>query len=334
MASQYSHNRDRSEKKRIGFYLKGLVSLGLMFYVLYKAGPAELIETLKDTNLLFLGLCLAIAPLLIFLSSWKWKILLKAQDIEVSLTRLFALYLVGCFFNNLLPSNVGGDVVRAYELGKYTQKKAESWASVFLERFTGLTVLIFLALIASLVKVGSFTDVRLTVAIGAVVVSYVIIFSLVLDQRIFAFVRKKTKTRILNELLNRLQKFQSAIAAYKGKNRALGIAIIISFFFYVAAVINVYLGCLAFSVHLPLLKLFIAVPIILTICLIPISLGGIGLSEWAYLFVFTQLGATGSLGLSVALLMRAKAVVLGILGGVLYYSVHTKNIPKALPELS
>ena len=325
-------NTNQRKKRGIDFYLRVLVSFALIFYVFYKAGLTELIETLKCVDFFFLGLAFAITPVLIFLSSWKWQILLSAQGIKVSLSRLFALYLVGIFFNNVMPSSVGGDIIRAYELGKYTHKKAESMASIFMERFTGLTVLIFIALIAFLVQVRSFGDARLTIVMGIVVVGYVSAFPLILDQRIIAFIHKKVRVRILKKLMDKLLKVQSAIMDYKGKNRALGIAMIISFFFYIAAVVNVYLGCLAFGVHIPLSKLFIGVPIILVISMIPITIGGIGLSEWAYFFIFTKLGVAGSLGLSVALLMRVKAVAFGFLGGVLYSTITGKAFPKRLQE--
>ncbi|MCK4347822.1 MAG: flippase-like domain-containing protein [Thermoplasmatales archaeon] len=320
-------NTNQRKKRGISFYLKILVSLVLIFYVFYKAGLPELIETLKGTDFFFLGLALSITPVLIFLSSWKWQILLSAQGSRVSLGRLYALYLVGYFFNNVMPSNVGGDIIRAYELGRYTHKEAESFASVFLERFTGLTVLIFLALIAFLIKVGSIGDARLTIVMGIVLAGYIGIFPFILDQRAFNLIYKKARVRILKELMAKLQKVQSALMNYKGKNQALIFAMIISILFYMLAVVNVYLGCLAFGVQVSLAKLFIGVPIIMVISMLPISIGGIGLSEWAYFFIFTTLGITGSLGLSVALLMRAKAVVCGLLGGLFYSSMSGKLTP-------
>lgn len=326
---------NQRRKSGIGFYLKIIVSLSLILYVFYKASMAELIETLKHVDFFFLGMAFAITPVLIFLSSWKWQILLSAQGIKVSLGKLVVLYLVGIFFNNIMPSNVGGDVIRAYELGTYTHKKAESIASVFVERFTGLTVLIFLVLIAFLVKGSFISDDRLTIVIGIVVGGYVSAFILLLNQRVIAFTQKKIRVRILKKLMDKLQKVQSAIVDYKGKNLALGIAMILSFLFYIVAVVNVYVGCLAFGVHVPLEKLFIGVPIILIISMIPITVGGIGLSEWAYFFIFTKLDATGSLGilgLSVALLMRVKMVAFGLTGGVFYLSMSEKTVSKELQE--
>ena len=129
-----------STKKGVGFYLRVVVSLSLIAFVFYKAGLPQLWDSLRQTQLRYLLLSLAVTPALIFTSAWKWQIILNAQKINVSVMKCFWLYVVGYFFNTVLPTNVGGDVVRAYALGKSTDKRAQAFSSVFVERFTGLSV--------------------------------------------------------------------------------------------------------------------------------------------------------------------------------------------------
>jgi uncharacterized membrane protein YbhN (UPF0104 family) len=61
-----------------------------------------------------------------------------------------------------------------------------------------------------------------------------------------------------------------------------------------------------------------AVPLMLVLFMIPISLGGIGLQEWAYYFVLGMVGVPSAVGLSLGLLYRARAIGFGLLGGVIY----------------
>lgn len=319
-------NNSTKKSRGFSFYLKTFVSIILIAYVFHKVGWSQLLLTLKNTNGVFLALCVSITPILILISSSKWQILLRAQGIKVSLPRLFFLYLVGYFFNNVLPSNVGGDIVRAYELSKYTTKKAESLASVFLERFTGLTALIFFALIAYFISVSSVADNRLTLAIGIAALGYLSILTLILNRKILGFVEKKVKYKVVKKVMEKFTKFQDAIKAYKNKKRTLVYAMVNSVIFYVIAVANVYLGCLAFGTNISFTKLLLVVPLVLVISMIPITIGGIGLSEWAYVFAFTSLvGATASLGLSVALLMRAKNLSFGLIGGVFFSTLGSRQ---------
>jgi len=78
------------------------------------------------------------------------------------------------------------------------------------------------------------------------------------------------------------------------------------------------LGCLVFDVHVSLTKLSMAVPIMLVLFMMPISIGGIGLQEWAYYFVLGMVGVPGAVGLSLGLLNRTTTLVMGLLGGAIY----------------
>ena len=112
-------------KKGKGFYSRIIISFILILYVFSRVGLNELVLVLQKTDLIYLLVSICITPVLVLVSSWKWQIILRAQGIKIALCRLFWLYLVGYFFNTVLPTNVGGDVVRAWSLGKQTNKPAE-----------------------------------------------------------------------------------------------------------------------------------------------------------------------------------------------------------------
>lgn len=313
------------KKKGLGFYLRLGLSLLLLFYVFRKAGMAQLWDTIRQADPLFLFLSFAIAPVLIFLSSWKWQVLLRAQDLKVPLARLFGLYMVGYFFNTVLPTNVGGDVVRAYELGRSLNKRTEVFSSVFLERFTGLTALLFMAVIAFMLTIHKIGGMQLNIAMVISLVGYFLIVWLIWDRRVLALVRQKIRVNAAQKIFEKLARFQDATLAFKRHRSVLVFAMINSFVFNIAAALNVYLSSLAFNYNIGFINSLIITPIILVITMIPISIGGFGLSEWAYFFTFARMGATGPLGLSVAILMRAKALVCGLIGGA-YFSASKMKI--------
>lgn len=317
-------------KKSFGFYVRILISLVLLVYVFKKAGLRDLWGVLRQTNAFYLALCILISPVLIFLSSWKWQVLLRARGVRASVGHLFRLYIIGYFFNNVLPSNVGGDVVRAYELGKETSNPAEAFATVFLERFTGLTALVFFALVGFLLAANRLGDPRLTWGIIIATAGYLMLLGLIFTGRAVHFLEKRVPIPFIGKVLRKLAKFQAVVLSYREHPGALAFAMLNSFAFYFGAVLNVYLGTLAFGYRASFVDVAIATPIVLVVSMIPISLGGIGLSEWAYLFVFERLGMPGALGLSVGLLMRFKALLFGMLGGLAYASMPAKLDTKEL----
>jgi uncharacterized membrane protein YbhN (UPF0104 family) len=92
---------------------------------------------------------------LLFLSTWaitlRWWLLLRLEEIDVSLLTALKLKLVAGFFNNFLPGSITGDVVKLYYVGgKSPAKKPEAYATVVIDRLIGLAALVFLVVIAAL----------------------------------------------------------------------------------------------------------------------------------------------------------------------------------------
>lgn len=81
------------------------------------------------------------------LSAWKWQLLLRARGAPVSLWSCCRIYAAGMFGNLWLPTNVGGDALRAALLVRQCPNlgRANAVASILVERLTGFAALLFLA---------------------------------------------------------------------------------------------------------------------------------------------------------------------------------------------
>lgn len=316
---------DDSKKKAYKFYFRSLVSIFLLSFFIYKAGLPELWKTISRANLVFLFVSLGMTPVLILLSAWKWHVILKAMHIRVPLPKCFWLYVVGYFFNTILPTNVGGDVVRAYSVGKTSGKKASAFSSVFIERFTGLSILIFMALIAFFFAFNKLWNRWLNIALLLSLFGYISILVVVLNQKLFLWLSNNIHIRIIQVILIKLKRFQDATLSLKNETPTLIFAFVNSVLFYIFAAINVYTSALAFNSSITFVEALIITPIVMVVTMIPISIGGIGLAEGAYFFTFSRMGLLGTVGLSVALLLRAKALGAGLMGGI-YYTTTGMNV--------
>ena len=129
----------------------------------------QAIELALGSSLPTLLVLVALSLAMNWVSAMKWHLLSRARGLEVSLTRLTVLYLIGKFFSNFVPGMIGGDVSRSYLFGRYIGSQSTAAASIFLERFTGLLVLVLLAAGATLLRptvLGS-PAIGLAVAIGS-----------------------------------------------------------------------------------------------------------------------------------------------------------------------
>lgn len=309
------------------------VTFGLLIFVLYQAGlfsddgQQRFWDMLKGANLPILIAAVLIGIVVNMVSALKWFMLTKSQQLGASYWRIFAYYVIGQFYNMFLPTSVGGDFVRSYELGKFSGRQADSLASVFVERYTGVLVLLGFAAIAVLTQLSRLNVDFVVVSLLVFAVLLAIVGWLVFDQRFYQKVRvwSLSKWPSLNSIFNKISKLLSSVDVYRDQPRAVAWAFLNSIWFYLIAVINVYITALVFDFDVSFIDMLIATPIIMVIMNLPISFGNVGLMEVGYSSVFSLLGYSPALGVAVALLMRLKSFFDGAIGGVLHPIFVTKK---------
>ena len=305
----------RQSLKTIGILALTVI---LLLLVIRSVGLENLINTLSRADLRWVLLSFCLAPFIVLTGVIKWKILLQAQGINVPFWRLYALVLVGKFFNNFLPSNVGGDVVRGYELGNYTQDGATAMASVFMERITGLVVLVIMAVISFLSHMNLIQNTRLSMAMAFVVIGLFGILWLVLDSRPLEFIERWFKFSLVQKAIPKFRKFHASINAYRNQKKALLLSTMWSVIFMMLAIVNVYVSASAFYTPISFMDMVVIVPVILVVAMVPLTFNGLGIQEWAYVMLFSWVGLPPAVGLSTIILIRAKDLLMAVIGGFLY----------------
>lgn len=319
--------------KQLFKYLRVIVTFALLGLVFYLAdlfsheGRKLLLDTLKNADLVLLVAAVLIGVVINMVSSLKWYMLTRAQNLGAGYWRIFAYYLIGQFYNMFLPTSVGGDIVRSYELGKFSGRQADSLASVFVERYTGVVTLLVVAAIAVLTQLARFNQSFIIVTLMMFLIGLSLIAWLILDERPYRWLRNAVQTRFAasSKIFDKLDKLQLSIIVYKDQPSTLIVAFLNSLVFYFFAVVNVYITALVFTAEISFLDVLIATPIIMLIMNLPISIGNIGLMEVAYVSVLELLGYGAELGLAIMFLMRLKSVFDAALGGVLHSNFVTKK---------
>lgn len=312
--------------KRISTIARLLITAVLLLYVLQKVGVfdiekrTELFALLRSVSIPLLILSFFVSLLLNLSSAYKWYLLLRSRGVVVSFFRAWALYMVGIFFSLFLPTSMGGDLIRIHELGKMTGKRAEAAASVFIERFSGMVILFLLTLLALLMQRELLSVAWMTISLLIAVAASLTLIWVIIDERPYGFTRNLLKGHLafLDKILSKVDRIHCAVLEYRDDRQALFIALINTFVFYFLAVVNVYVTALAFSSEVQFAEILVAVPLIMFIMNLPISIGGIGLMEFAFVFIFDISGYSGALALSTALLMRIKTFFDAGMGGMLY----------------
>ncbi|MDE0976593.1 MAG: lysylphosphatidylglycerol synthase transmembrane domain-containing protein, partial [Arenicellales bacterium] len=128
--------------------LKLLLSGGLILWITRDVALDSVFAVIESANLALLGLAFSLFFVGYIISAFRWRTLMRAQGGNAPILYLIRSFMVAHFFNNFLPSTVGGDVVRMYDSWRVGGSKSDAVAVVLVDRFLGVLVLLCFALIA------------------------------------------------------------------------------------------------------------------------------------------------------------------------------------------
>ncbi len=264
------------------------------------------------------GIALAIALIILALlvSAIKWGILLRAQVATISLPYLFNTYLVGLFFNNFLPSNVGGDVARIADIAKRTGKAPEATASVIGERLISGLALALTALIGLLFSPqvsGQFAPI-----VGGLILFFVFVMGLFASRRAKRIISTVIRRLLGPKWFERIGRVAGSIALAIRNPSTFLWALFWSFAFHITLVLVNYAIFIALNINLPLISFVLYVPIIAAIQLVPVSVNGFGVREVAYVYFFGTVGVSSSGAAAASLLFGILVMLVSLPGGLIF----------------
>lgn len=307
--------------KLLGTPFKVAVSAGLLLFLLSRLNRDEVLKAFASAQPSWLLAALALYFAAILLGVFKWYVLVRAQRLAVSYTNLAAYTFAGLFLGNVLPSNVGGDVVRAYGLSRTNPDSTEiALMSVVVDRLVGLSAyllaaLVNVGLVALLVtKVDQLETVEIAV-VGAAAI-FVCGCALFFSRRVARRLGLVFQLGPLARFEPAARRLYRAIQAYRFCYGALAVNLALSAGIIIVATLAWYSVALALRLDVPLLYFFLFNPLIAFILLLPISLNGLGPKEATAVFFFGLVGMPSESAFAMSLLFHAVVVLTSLPGGV------------------
>ena len=305
-------------KKTVLFAGKLLISLGLLYLVYRKIPIHEVGQVLFALNPWYLMPIFILLFINTILSALKWQLFLRADGVHISLVTLTATYLIGSFYNMFLPSNIGGDSYRIYDVAKKSKQGMRTIASVFADRFSGFLALVILGLMSSVVVALRFHEPFFFLGPLLVLILLFLILAALVKQTPVRFFFKITRLDRFATLQRLVDKFFLSFSCYGANHRLLISVMLISFAFQLSVICIVYLLARSLHAHVPFIYFSAFVPLIGLIEVLPISINGIGLRDAGYVFFFGWAGMTDIQTRSLALLFLAMSVCYSLVGGLIY----------------
>jgi glycosyltransferase 2 family protein len=310
--------------------LKILVSLALLAYLFTKTDTQALVTRVRNGDTLLLALAALLYLLVIGLSTWRWGLLIKAQGYPAPLRHLSASYLVATFFNNFLPSNIGGDLIRVRDGKQLTGSTTSSLAIVAIDRILGFGALYMLA-VAAFALAGP--QARQLAGARVILLGLALVFGSIAYVYFMpgtaGGLMQRTGLNRLPWLRERFETVQSAVHVYRAQMGSVWLAFASSVALQMLLVLYYFFVAKALGILLPFSACFLMIPLCSLIQAVPISFNGWGVREGVFIVYFGQVGLARDSALAFSLL-GAGLIVLLSLSGALVWTTRSR-FPDSAP---
>jgi uncharacterized protein (TIRG00374 family) len=297
------------------------IAVVLTAFIVWKANPALVARTVVRADWQWI----LAAVLLVFvdraLMAWRWIDLLciLTPGSRPPFSAVLRTFFVSTFVGSFLPS-IGGDAYRAYRLSRFDVRLSESAASVLMDRVLGVLAIAVVGSLALGIGGTMNAGASIVVPLVAAIVGCAAIAATVFSDGGAAFAQR-TAARMPSQLARRAgASLTDAMRRYAHHDRELIFVLAASVGVQMIRVIQAYCLGRALGIALPLSTYFLLVPIVLLVMLLPITVSGLGTSQFAFDYLFGQAGVPSAQAVALSVLFVALGVVGNLPGGLLYAS--------------
>jgi uncharacterized protein (TIRG00374 family) len=309
-------------------WLKFVLRLGctlLLLAFLFKSFSwSSILQKLQHLDDGLVVVAVIIGLIGVILSSYQWQSLLHGEGIRIDLRRLINLYLIGIAFNHFLPTGMGGDVIKAYSVGKEGHNPGGSVSAVIMSRVTGFAGMLLVSVPTLIIWHSAFALwIMITFMLACLAMCTAlacVYFAVTLLPKCIK--GKWTRYRLVTSLLE----IGTTLHESLKHPRALCVATIYGFLFHISAALNYYGFAMLLHVHIPFPFYLVAIPLVSLISFMPTTINGYGLREKAFISIFSTMHVDTATAMTLVLLMDAQGIFFAIVGGLIYLLTNEKKM--------
>ena len=304
--------------KNIFKYLKigiSIILMGALIWIM-KDNLYSIGGIIRSANkpLIFLSAILTVVIMII--QSYRLKFLMNAQNIFLNIKDVTCLTFVGQFFNNFMPTTIGGDVIKAHYASNVTKKRLETFASVVMDRVLGVVTLMWIAAAVVIFRYKQIPNKMIIVLIGIIFIlttlGTILIFNKEFLKR-FTFLKMLVRKMKLEDKMRRLYE---AANKYRHHKSLVCNALLLSLGAQLLSFFMTYLLIISISSKISFVFLLLTLPLIYALSMLP-SLNGLGIRESGFIYFLG--GAIGKeKAFALSLLYLFAMFVISAIGGIIF----------------
>ncbi len=296
--------------------IKILVSVSLISALLWGVDWRDIVARLQGLDPMLAVASFVLLSIQYPVSAWKWRLSLRLHGVEQPYGRLLRILCIAFFFNNFLPTAIGGDAYRAYRTIEHSTRPARAISAVVVERLLGIMALLFLGYLSAiyLLATGNLVHHDWVVA-GLVAITIGAVLALIAWRLDFSIVR-----RISRKLAStpKLEPFFDSMRAISRHRQHLPGLIGLSLLLQAIAIFTISLMFASIGITGQLAESGFTAAAAGIAGVLPISINGVGVVEGSFVVAAVEAGLPYSESVLVAICLRGYMILSSIAFGVLY----------------
>jgi uncharacterized membrane protein YbhN (UPF0104 family) len=318
-------SQDQPESSSARRYLilaaKLSVSIILLVVLFSKVDMVQLWQTARLASVPWLVVAIAVFGASTIGAVWRWNLLLKTQHLQIRFSSLLGTLLVATYFNNFLPSNIGGDVIRIRDTGRHANSKTLAATVVLMDRILGLVALVFVAALGA-TAVGRLHHVAAPIwpvwLWAGFVAGAAATTPAVFAPAAFGKLLRPLTVFHPEWVGGRITTLTAALARFGAAPAALGKAFLGAIFVQVALVLFYFAVAYALHLDIAFWDLAVVIPMSFVVQLLPVSVGGFGVREAFFSYYFHRIGQPIEDAVLLSLVAQALLMVFSLSGLAIY----------------
>ncbi|HTS42718.1 MAG TPA: lysylphosphatidylglycerol synthase transmembrane domain-containing protein [Xanthobacteraceae bacterium] len=300
-------------RKLLSLAAKIAISGALLYFALARVDPSAIGHRLKQADAGWLVALVCVLLFQLLFAALRWQQIGLHGEAPLPFMRALRYTLVASFFNQTLPSTIGGDAARIWLLARTGAGWKAASYSVIVDRVIGLMVLVAIVIVCLPWLLDLVRDplgrTSLLLANGAAFLGTIAFLLIGLER--WTLLQRWWITRHISG---------AAAVALKVLGSGSGVAGVVlpSIAIHVLTVAAVWCAARAVSAPLEFWQALLLVPTVILIATVPISIAGWGVREGAMMTAFTFAGLTAADGLIVSVLYGAGLFAVGAIGGAIW----------------
>lgn len=308
----------RIRKKSWHVFLRFAISFGLMGTILYyfRAQLPTVFQYLKDVNPGYFAAAVIVFFVGLIAVAYRLRFVIQVHGTKLSLAAAYYVNLIALFFNNVLPSTVGGEMVKAYYLYKDSKGSVSVFSAVVVDRLFGLVTMLLISISTIFfldTAQGSHKIMGSIVMMSAATVTLAFV---IFNRRIVDGLCQLHIPFLPAVFLEKIREVYRAMYKYREHKGIIGNCFALTVMGQTTYILANFLLARSLAMDIPLGFFFFFVPILLIMGVAP-SVNGIGVREAIFLFYLTEFTTTEK-ALALSLLTTFFMIFVGIIAGIIY----------------